>query len=51
MLSEAQRSAPLTLTEHLDSARREAIARGMVWFWLLNWLVVLFLSIRYEVYS
>ncbi|MFM5583174.1 membrane-associated sensor domain-containing protein [Aeromonas veronii] len=50
MLSEAQRSAPLTLTEHLDSARREAIARGMVWFWLLNWLVVLFLSIRYEVY-
>ncbi|EKP0301529.1 membrane-associated sensor domain-containing protein [Aeromonas veronii] len=51
MLSEAQRSAPLILTEHLDSARREAIARGMVWFWLLNWLVVLFLSIRYEVYS
>ena len=51
MLSEAQRSAPLTLTEHLDSARREAIARGMVWFWLLNWLVVLFLSIRYEIYS
>ncbi|MCF5879208.1 GGDEF domain-containing protein [Aeromonas veronii] len=51
MLSEAQRCAPLTLTEHLDSARREAIARGMVWFWLWNWLVVLFLSIRYEVYS
>ncbi|EKP0305849.1 membrane-associated sensor domain-containing protein [Aeromonas veronii] len=50
MLSEAQRSAPLTLTEHLDSARREAIARGMVWFWLLQWLMVLFLAIRYEVY-
>ncbi|HHQ4659934.1 TPA: membrane-associated sensor domain-containing protein [Aeromonas veronii] len=50
MLSEAQRSAPLTLTEHLNSARREAIARGMVWFWLLQWLMVLFLAIRYEVY-
>ncbi|WP_421230399.1 membrane-associated sensor domain-containing protein [Aeromonas jandaei] len=51
MLSEEQRSAPLTLADHLDQARRQAIGRGMVWFWLLNWLVVLFLAIRYEVYS
>ncbi|XEI32141.1 membrane-associated sensor domain-containing protein [Aeromonas veronii] len=50
MLSEAQRRAPLTLTEHLDRARRQAIARGMVWFWLLNWLMVFFFAIRYEVY-
>ncbi|MBM0489796.1 diguanylate cyclase [Aeromonas jandaei] len=51
MLSEEQRSAPLILAEHLDQARRQAIGRGMAWFWLLNWLVVLFLAIRYEVYS
>ena len=51
MLSEEQRSAPLTLADHLDQARRQAIGRGMAWFWLLNWLVVLFLAIRYEVYS
>lgn len=51
MLSKEQRSAPLTLAEHLDQARRQAIGRGMAWFWLLNWLVILFLAIRYEVYS
>ncbi len=50
MLSEAQRSAPITLVEHLAQASRRAISRGMVWFWLLQWLMVLFLAIRYEVY-
>ena len=44
MLSEEQRSAPLTLADHLAQARRQAIGRGMAWFWLLNWLVVLFLA-------
>ena len=50
MLSAAQLSTPPTLVAHLDQARRQAIARGMVWFWLLQWLMVLFLAIRYEVY-
>ncbi len=51
MLSEEQRRAPSTISAHMDLARRQAISRGMVWFWLLNWLVVLFLAIRYQVYS
>ncbi|MGL4249689.1 MAG: membrane-associated sensor domain-containing protein [Aeromonas sp.] len=51
MLSEEQRRVSSTLASHLDQARRQAIGRGMLWFWLLNWLVVLFLTIRYEVYS
>ncbi|MCF3096931.1 diguanylate cyclase [Aeromonas australiensis] len=51
MLSEEQRRAPSTMSAHLDLARRQAISRGMVWFWLLNWLVVLFLAIRHQVYS
>lgn len=51
MLSEEQRRSSLTLVDHLAQARRQAISRGMVWFWLLNWLMVLFLTIRYEVYS
>ncbi|MGL4709496.1 MAG: membrane-associated sensor domain-containing protein [Aeromonas veronii] len=50
MLSAAQLSTPPTLLAHLAQARRQAIARGMVWFWLLQWLMVLFLAIRYEVY-
>lgn len=50
MLSAEQLSTPPTLVAHLDQARRQAIARGMVWFWLLQWLMVLFLAIRYEVY-
>lgn len=50
MLSAAQLSTPPTLVAHRDQARRQAIARGMVWFWLLQWLMVLFLAIRYEVY-
>lgn len=50
MLSAAQLSTPPTLVAHLEQARRQAIARGMVWFWLLQWLMVLFLAIRYEVY-
>ena len=50
MLSAAQLSTPPTLVAHLDQARRQAIARGMVWFWLLQWLMVLFLAIRYEAY-
>lgn len=50
MLSEEQRSAPLTLADNLAQASRHAIGRGMVWFWLLQWLMVLFLAIRYEVY-
>ncbi|VXA77879.1 MULTISPECIES: GGDEF domain-containing protein [Aeromonas] len=50
MLSAAQLSTPPTLVAHLDQARRQAIWRGMVWFWLLNWVTILFLWIRYEVY-
>ncbi|PJG60559.1 diguanylate cyclase [Aeromonas cavernicola] len=50
MLSADQRRAPSTLIAHLDHARREAIANGMVWFWLLNLLALFFISVRYEVY-
>jgi len=51
MLSEEQRRAPSTLSAHMDQVRRQAIGRGMLWFWLFNWLVVLFLWVRHGVYS